>query len=161
MDANLEFLVGDARVYQNPGRFDAAICLYTSFGYFETEDEDLQLLKNVCVSLKDSGTFVLDMNGKEVLQRTFTDRSSEDLEDGSTFSEERTIGPEWDWMENRWVVTRGGVERETTWRVRLYSGEELRSILLLAGFESVELYGDWTGTPYDDQARRLIAVARK
>ena len=107
MDANLEFLVGDARVYQNPGRFDAAICLYTSFGYFETEDEDLQLLKNVCVSLKDSGTFVLDMNGKEVLQRTFTDRSSEDLEDGSTFSEERTIGPEWDWMENRWVVTRG------------------------------------------------------
>ena len=101
------------------------------------------------------------MNGKEVAAKAFQKRSWEELEDGSTLLEERTVGPGWEWVENRWVVIKDGVKKETTFRVRVYSGGELRTILLSAGFESVELYGDWTGTPYDDQARRLIAVARK
>jgi hypothetical protein len=43
----------------------------------------------------------------------------------------------------------------------MYSGDDLSKSLLAAGFGSVELFGDWSGIPYDDQARRLIAVARK
>jgi SAM-dependent methyltransferase len=156
-----EFLVADARTYRDPGAFDAAICLYTSFGYFETKDEDLRLLQNVCDSLKRDGSFVLDMNGKEVLQRVFSETSTEDLDDGATLTEERTIGPEWAWIENRWIVRSDTAEKETTFRVRMYSGPELAQALRSAGFWDVELYGDWTGSPYDDQARRLIAVARK
>jgi SAM-dependent methyltransferase len=129
-----EFLVADARTYRDPGAFDAAICLYTSFGYFET---------------------------KEVLQRVFSETSTEDLDDGATLTEERTIGPEWAWIENRWIVRSDTAEKETTFRVRMYSGPELAQALRSAGFWDVELYGDWTGSPYDDQARRLIAVARK
>jgi hypothetical protein len=37
----------------------------------------------------------------------------------------------------------------------------LRHLLLEAGFSSVEVYGDWDGSPYDQAARVLIAVARK
>lgn len=159
--AGAEFIVGDARTYRDPGAFDAAICLYTSFGYFESKDEDLRLLQNVCDSLKRDGAFVLDMNGKEVLQRVFVETSTEDLDDGATLTEERTVGPDWAWIENRWIVRRDTSEKEAVFRVRMYSGPDLSLALQTAGFADVELYGDWTGTPYDEDARRLIAVARK
>ena len=162
-DAGLtvQFLVDDARSYKDLDRFDAAISLYTSFGYFEDPEEDLRLLENVHASLKEGGAFLIDMNGKEVAARAFKKRSWEDLDDGSRLLEERTVGPGWEWVENHWVVIKDGVEKETTFRVRMYSGVELRRILLCAGFQSVELYGDFEGTPYDDRARRLIAVARR
>ena len=158
---NVDFQIADARSYKDSNRFDTAISLYTSFGYFENPDEDLLLLKNVHASLKEGGTFLIDMNGKEVAAKAFQKRSWEELDDGSTLLEERTVGAGWEWIENRWVVIKDGVQKETTFRVRMYSGIELRGAMLSAGFQSVDLYGDFSGTPYDDRARRLIAVGRK
>jgi SAM-dependent methyltransferase len=158
---DVTFEVGDARSYQAPDRFGAAVCLYTSFGYFEEQEEDLALLRNICSSLKAGGVFAIDMNGKEVAARAYKGRSWEEMENGTKLLEERTVGPDWAWIENKWTVVEDGVERETRFRVRMYSGMELRRALEEAGFREVDLYGDWTGTPYDDQARRLIAIARK
>ena len=58
-DAGLtvQFQVGDARSYKDPDRFDAAISLYTSFGYFEDPEEDRLLLTNVHTSLAAGGSF--------------------------------------------------------------------------------------------------------
>jgi hypothetical protein len=44
---------------------------------------------------------------------------------------------------------------------RIYDGAGLRSLLLDVGFDSVDLYGGLGGKPYDTEARRLAAVARK
>ena len=161
MGLDVGFEIGDARTYQNPGRFDASICLYTSFGYFEEAKEDLALLRNICVSLKAGGVFAIDMNGKEVSARVYKGRSWEDMENGAKLLEDRTVGPDWEWIENKWTVVQDGIQKETTFRVRMYSGVELKQILREAGFGSIQLYGDWTGIPYDEQARRLIAIARK
>ena len=155
------FVVGDARAYREPERYDAAVCLYTSFGYFEDPEDDLLLLKNVCDSLKSGGVFVIDMNGKEVSARAFKGRAWDDLEDGSRLLEHRTVVPDWEWIENEWVLLKDGEQTTDTFRVRMYSGVELKQVLGQAGFGSVSLHGDWSGTPYDDHARRLIAVARK
>ena len=43
----------------------------------------------------------------------------------------------------------------------LYSGRELADLLKKAGFERVKLFGSLQGTPYDLNARRLVAVAMK
>jgi hypothetical protein len=46
-------------------------------------------------------------------------------------------------------------------RQRLYSGSELRDLLLSVGFADVRLAGGLDGeTPYEEVARRLVAVAR-
>jgi len=41
----------------------------------------------------------------------------------------------------------------------LYSGAELTDLLAEAGFSGVQLYGSLAGTPYDQTAQRLVAVA--
>jgi hypothetical protein len=43
----------------------------------------------------------------------------------------------------------------------LYSAAELRRELLDAGFQKVGLFGGLDGSPYDHNARRLVALARR
>ncbi len=53
--------------------------------------------------------------------------------------------------------------RARTFRLRhwIYSGRELRELLVAAGFSAVSLYGDLECKPYGPEAARMVAVARK
>ena len=73
------------REFVRPEAFDAAINLFTSFGYFEDPAEDLQVAKNLFHSLKPGGALVMDLVGKEVLSRIFLPRDWQELADGSLF----------------------------------------------------------------------------
>ena len=83
------------------------------------------------------------------------------LEDGSLFLAERKIGKDWGWLQNRWILIRGTDRREFNFEHRLYSGTELAQLLRDAGFSEVTLHGALDGSPYDQTAQRLVAVARK
>jgi len=157
----VEWIEADAREWARPAAFDLTINLFTSFGYFEDPAEDRQVAENILRSLKPGGTLVMDVMGKERLARIFSPRSWDELPDGSLFLQERKICDDWTWIENRWILVKDGQQSEFTLGHRLYDGAGLRTLLLGSGFESVTLYGDLDGTPYDNDARRLIAVARK
>jgi hypothetical protein len=51
--------------------------------------------------------------------------------------------------------------QEFTLSLRLYSGKELADLLRSVGFAEIFLYGALSGIPYDQNAERLVAVARK
>lgn len=156
-----ELLVEDARSFCRPKAFDAAINVYTSFGYFEDPLEDRQLLWNLHSSLSEGGRVLIDMSGKEVVARAFEPTSTETLPDGTILEQKRHIEPGWEWLRSTWVLKKGGDTYEMTFRHRVYSGVELKAVLMSVGFEDVRLYGSLEGIPYDNQARRLVAVARK
>src|SRR5437879_6135958 len=58
---NVEFIEEDMRRFRRPGSFDLICNLFTSFGYFESEGEDLEVLRNIRESLKPGGVFVIDV----------------------------------------------------------------------------------------------------
>jgi len=157
----VEWIEADAREFARPGAFDLAINLFTSFGYFEDPAEDRQVAENLFRSLKPGGALVMDLMGKERLARIFSPRNWDELPDGSLFLQERKIREDWTWIENRWILIKDGQRKEFTLGHRLYDGAGLRALLLDSGFESVTLYGDLAGSPYDNDARRLVAVANK
>jgi len=70
----VEFVQEDMRRFCRPHAFDAAVSLFTSFGYFEDPAENRQVLANVRDSLRDEGSLILEMMGKEVLARIFRER---------------------------------------------------------------------------------------
>lgn len=160
-DLELEFVQADMRRFVRAGSFDAAINLYTSFGFFEDAAEDQQVIDNLYRSLRPGGTLVMEMMGKEVLARIFLPRDWQELPDGSLFLQEREVTRDWTWMENRWILIKDGQRSEYAVSHRVYDGEGLKALLLNAGFESVSLYGGLGGEPYDREARRLTALARK
>jgi SAM-dependent methyltransferase len=154
----VEFVQEDMRRFCRPHAFDAAVSLFTSFGYFEDPAENRQVLANVRDSLRDEGSLILEMMGKEVLARIFRERDWGE-QDGILFLEERKVSKNWSWMENRWVLLRGQERREFEVSHWLYSAAELSAMLKECGFSSVDVYGDLEGAPYDHRARRLVVVA--
>ena len=70
---DLDLEQADLRKFVRPEAFDAAVSLYTSFGYCDTIEEDMQILANIAASLKKGGWFILEMTGREITVRDFTE----------------------------------------------------------------------------------------
>lgn len=155
----VELVEEDMRSFVRPGAFDAAISLYTSFGYFEDEDENVKVARNVRRSLREGGAALLDVLGKETLALGFEERRWSEHGGAHLLQESRPVD-DWSRVESRWVLVRDGRERAFTIRIRLYAATELKALLLGVGFSRVEVYGSVAGAPYDHKAERLVAVAR-
>jgi SAM-dependent methyltransferase len=158
---SVDWVQEDVRTFRRAEQFDIALSLFTSFGYFENPVEDRTLLENIYASLRPGGKLLMDLSGKEVLAKMFQSRHWRELEDGVLMLEERTLEGGWERIHNRWVLIRDGERYEQRFTLRLYSGVELKALMLAAGFSSVNLYGDLNGEPYDQNARRLVAVGTK
>lgn len=156
----VECVQADMREFIALDTFDIILNLYTSFGYFENQADDMKVLKNIFTSLKKGGRFIIEMMGKEVLARIFAERDWYD-DDGVLFLVERKVKQDWSWIESRWIMIDDNDRKEFTVSHRLYSGKELADILKTSGFSKVTLYGSFAGIPYNQNARRLVAVAVK
>lgn len=155
----IEFIHKDVRSFRRKGAFNAAVNLYNSFGYFENPDDDLRLLQNAHYALKPGGAMIIEVLGKEIAVRDYIEAEWFERS-GYTVLTESVPVDSWGSIWNRWILIRDGTRREKVFIQRLYAASELRSLLLKAGFSSVELYGDWDESPYDEKARTLIAVGR-
>jgi SAM-dependent methyltransferase len=156
----VQFVQKDMRKFLRPKAFDAAINLFTSFGFFEDQRDDELVVKNVFRSLKNGGVFVIDIIGKEIIARIFRERDWHET-NGTIMLEERKVSRDWSWMENRWLLVKGGKVKQFSFSLRPYSAAELTRLLTDCGFARTEVYGSLAGTPYDHQAKRLVAVAHK
>lgn len=156
---DLELVQADMREFVRPGAYDLALNLFTSFGYFEDQEDDRRVCRNFARSLRPGGALVMDMAGKEVLARDFQERAWRE-EEGTLVLEEREVTRDWTWMRARWTLVRDGRRHEVFLEHRIYSAAELRALLLDCGFASVEAFGGLDGRPYDRHAARLVVVAR-
>ena len=167
----IEFLIQDVRSFSRPDSFNLALNLFTSFGFFSSQREELDYLRNILRSLRAGGSLVIDVNGKEILARDFKPVEEYEM-DGYRVRGEYCIADDFSRLENHWslvpynnlgVLGDGGEQDMQTYRFsfshRIYSAVELRELLLEAGFNTVRIYGDFDGRPYDNEARRLITVA--
>lgn len=161
MGVDVTFEQCDVRAFKQVNAFDCAVSLFTSFGYFEAIEDDMKVLENMYAALRPNGKVLMDLSGKEVVAKAFTDRGWSEPEPGVVWLEERSVMPEWAGIKNKWTLVRGKETFTHTLSIRLYSGLELKKALLAVGFKHVNLYGSLEGDPYDDRARRLVAVGVK
>ena len=158
---SIELVQEDMRNFVRPASFDLACSLFTSFGYFEDEQDNLRVLRNLYLSLKESGVLVVEVLGKERLARVWKDTMCTELEDGSLMFQRPQIRDDWTRIRSEWTLVKDGRARSFTFEHTVYSGRELKDGLLNCGFKHVQLFGDQQGSPYGLDAQRLIAVARK
>lgn len=65
-DVHVRWVQEDMRDFTEPGSFDCAINLFTSFGDFDDPADNRRVLANVHASLVPGGVLVLDLVGKKV-----------------------------------------------------------------------------------------------
>ena len=156
---------GDMRALPfRAGSFALAVNLFTSFGYFLSDDEHRRVVYQVAAALAPGGHFVLDYLNAELVRRTV--QRSADAERRSGAGERRTevrvtrrIG-----QGGRFVIKEIELRdegRRFEERVRLYSVDELAALLTDSGLRVVARFGDYDGTSLEPDAPRVILVAAR
>lgn len=158
---DIKWVLKDMRQFQAQGTFDLACNLTTSFGYFEEESENLLVLRNVLISLRPGGLFVIDTVGKELFARKAQTMFCSQYPDGSILLQRAQVLDDWYRIRNEWILINGDRCQSFTYEHSIYSGRELKELLLIAGFSRVKLFGDLAASPYGVDASRLIALATK
>ena len=160
-DVDVEWIQEDMRRFVRPEAFDLALSLFTSFGYFESKDDDLTVLRNIRKSLRPGGTLAMEIAGREALARRFQPTTSKELADGRLLVERHEIVDDWTRIRNHWIAIEDDTAESFRFDVAVYSGQELKNMLFDAGFSDIKLYGGYDGREYALDAERLVAVARK
>ena len=157
----VEWVLDDMRHFERPASFHLACNLFTSFGYFEREEDNLRVLDNIRASLCDGGALVMDMVGREHLEHVGLGPRHTNFADGAVLIQQGRANADWTRLDNDWTLVQAGRSRHYRFQHHLYSGQGLRHRLESCGFTGVCLYGDLAGSPYTPDAPRLVAVARK
>jgi SAM-dependent methyltransferase len=158
---HVEWVREDMRRFVRPASYDLAIIMFSTLGFFEDEEDDLRVLRNVYESLAQGGTLVLELAGKEWVAEHYEDSSCDDLPDGSVLFQRHRVIDDWTRIHNEWTLVRGDRAKTFTFDMRVYSGMELKERLIRCGFRSVRLMGDLEGGELTYGAKRLVAAAVK
>jgi SAM-dependent methyltransferase len=141
-----------------PGDYDVAVNLFTSFGYFADDADDLMVLRAVAGVLRPGGRFLLEVLNGEWIMHTFAEREWIPFGE-ATVLEQRRLDRDRRRMEVDRTIVRDGHEEKTSHMLRLYSGRELVVLAKRAGFDVVQLYGGWDGELLTEDSLRVVAVA--
>lgn len=141
--------------------FDWVLNFFTSFGYFESERENFQVLEEVVRVLTPGGGFLVDLMNPEPVIESLTPGESWER-DGRKVEIERWYDPEARRINKRIRIARGDTPARTFLEsVRAYRADEVEIGLQWAGLKVRGVYGSFAGEPYGPDSDRLIVVARK
>lgn len=157
----LELIHGDMREFEAEGVFDLAICMWTSFGYFDDTNHDFLVLANLFEAVRPGGTVVVDVVGKEYMVRHIQPVHLTEYPDGRLLVERPALIDEMTRFSNEWLLIDGDRVDRCEFEHNLYSGQEMRDRMEAVGFRDVRLFGDLEGADYELDSERLIAVARR
>jgi SAM-dependent methyltransferase len=156
---NLSFFTQDMRKVFRVNYFDFIFSFFTSFGYFESEKEDLQSLQSISTGLKKNGIFVLDFfNANYVIEHLVAEEVKKI--DNISFNIRRWIEASYVFKTIQFVVE--GKEHFYQERVRLFKMEELENLLKMTDMRIEKVFGDYFLADFDlELSPRMILVIKK
>ena len=142
---SVKFREGDARKLPfKADSFDAITLMGNSFGYFESIQDDIQVLKEALRVLKPQGKIMLELADGKYLRESFQARSWEWMDKKHFVCRERSLSADGQRLISREVITHvaKGVIADQFYGERLYSQDELIQLLDKAGFRNLSYHGE-------------------
>jgi D-alanine-D-alanine ligase len=140
---SVRFREGDARKLPYPAdSFDQIMILGNSFGYFETAQDDLRVLKEVFRALKPWGKLLIDVTDGEYLRNNFLPRSWEWIDAKHFVCRERSLSFDKQRLISRELVSDvdEGIMVDQFYAERLYTRESITELLQVAGFSDTVIH---------------------
>ncbi len=158
-DAGVPVIRADMRTaVVRPSSFDAAFCLWGSFGYFEEEGNRRQT-EALVDALVAGGRLLIDTLVADTLLPGFVPDAEWSVGDVGV-REHRRYDADTKRVETTWTFTSEGMSATQATSVRIYAMEELTDLLAACGCRSFQAY-DGELAPFGDTSDRLWLVATK
>ncbi|GJQ61446.1 MAG: methyltransferase [Melioribacteraceae bacterium] len=146
----------DIRNVPLKGKFDLILNMFTSFGYFDDEDENFRFIDSARNLMGSHSIFVLDYLNEHLVRKNLVPHSQKKIGDKSI-------------TENRFIRN-GRVEKEITIAgkegsvnflesVKLYDKDFMLTKIKDLGYNVREVWGGYEGEPFDrNSSQRLIIL---
>lgn len=154
-----EFVAGDMRTYRTATPFDALICMWGSFGYFDAAGNQAQL-QTFHELIRPGGQLLLDMLPLEGILYNFEARDSQRV-GRMIVVQERSYDMQRQRIEGTWTFHRDDERIERKSSMRLYTVRETLEMLDAAGFSDVAMLDPETLDRYELGAIRTWVRARR
>jgi len=137
-------------------KFDAIVNLFTSFGYFNKEENNLETIKAIKSDLNETGFGVIDfMNSQQVIESLVPENQK--IVDGITFNQKR-------YVQNGYIIKDISFEAEDKVfsfqeRVRAFTLDDFNRFFELADVQLIDVFGDYKLNHFDAKnSERLIMI---
>ena len=109
----------------------------------------------------DGGFLMMDLPGREVLANDYMPVVRYEVPEMGCVTEHRKVSTDWKQLNLTWRYMESNRSQRISFKLWLYSGDEIRKMLKDAGFSNIKLYGGFDRRAYDHSARQLIVSAQK
>ncbi|MEJ7599087.1 MAG: methyltransferase domain-containing protein [Kofleriaceae bacterium] len=158
----INFVRGDMRELDFEAQFDAAYCLFSTFGYFDDETNK-KTIANIARALKPGGRVLIEILNRDYLITDLPTRVWWEG-DGCVVLEEVELNYFSSRIQvNRSVVFDDGRQLEQEISVRAYSLHEVGKLMHAAGFRVLEVSGGYHTRSrfFGNQSRHIIVLAER
>ena len=146
----IETIAADMREIPFEDKFDAIVNMYSSFGYLESEADDLRVLESAAKALKAGGRLLLDMLNREWAIDNYIQNDWHTGADGTLYVERRDLDLATSRMHVHFIVVdaEGGRRESIGHIIRLYTLTEMTRLLERVGMRTTAVFGGFEGEEY-------------
>lgn len=155
---NTRFFTADMRHKIDFIKFDYVLNLFTSFGYFETIEENYQVIEAVKHCLNKDGIYVIDFFNSYKVAKNLVKNEVKTIDD-IAFNIEKSI------LNNFVLKTISFTDKLRNYnfveKVQLFNKQDFETLLSNVGFQIVDVFGNYNLDQFDEQTSdRLIIMAK-
>ena len=163
--SNLAFERKDMRKLDYRSEFDVVTNLFSSFGYFEKESENLKVIKSISRSLVKGGYFFFDFINSGYLEKTLVPFDFKKLKNKYIIQSRHISGGSI--VKDIIIFTASAAKKTFTparYResIKMYTPAFLEKMFEKCGLRVKKRFGDYNGSRFDKyKSERLILIAEK
>ena len=153
-------VVRDMRRIDYIDTFDAAGNLWTSFGFFDRESENMLVLRRMFRALKPGGRFLLHVINRDWVMANYHPSDWFEAR-GVKILEKRSFDFATSTVVSTWTFIKNGERSTHEIHIRMYSYHELIAMFRRVGFVDIEGYGSTNDGPITLSSRMMFVIGRK
>ncbi len=158
-NSSVKYFCSDIRNISIKKSFDVILNLFTSFGYFNSDDENFAIVDFASNNLKNGGYFVFDYLNPKYVEMNLVESSEKalgtkkiiehrEIKDGRVKKEILIID---DKFSHRYFES-----------VQLYSIQEILTMFKQFGFNPINKFGSYSGDVFDEEnSERMIIIFKR
>ena len=157
--SNQQFYIADMRNFKMNKQYGYIFNLFTSFGYFENDTENITVLKNCNTHLKHKGMLIIDFLNADKVVRSISNKTETKLINNILFELNKKI------IDNCVIknikITDDRITLNFKEKVQLFDLNQFKEMFGKTGFNLVSTFGDYDMQPYNKDSNRLILAVQK
>ena len=152
---NVKYFRSDIRNVPLKGSFDLVLNMFTSFGYFTSDNENLSFILTAYELLNEKGYFIFDYLNKDYVINNLIPKSHKTIGDKKIIEERRINNNR---VEKKIIIESSSERKIYQESVLLYSKDEIIDGFNSCGFKVDKIFGDYLGSNFNSLASERLLI---